>query len=89
MTTFLIDLFSSFKNENSQDVELLSLIFILVSSCSFHLDWRAKFPEWKYYYTVDLLFDLFGLVCFVNKIENFSVVIQLIPNQSNRRSTVR
>jgi hypothetical protein len=35
--------------------------------------------------TVDLLFDWFGLVCFAK----MSVVIQLIPNQSNRRSTVQ
>jgi hypothetical protein len=38
----------------------------------------------KYYCTVDLLFDWFGLVCFANKNKN----CQLIPTQSNRRSTV-
>jgi hypothetical protein len=43
----------------------------------------------KYHCTVDLLFDWFGLVCFANKNKNISVVIQLIPNQSNRRSTVQ
>jgi hypothetical protein len=44
----------------------------------------------KYHCTVDLLFDWFGLVCFENKNKNkMSVVIQLIPNQSNRRSTVQ
>jgi hypothetical protein len=37
----------------------------------------------------DLLFDWFGLVCFVNKNKKMSVVIQLIPKQSNRRSTVQ
>jgi hypothetical protein len=38
----------------------------------------------KYHCIVDLLFDWFGLVCF-SKI----AVIQLIPNQSNRRSMVQ
>jgi hypothetical protein len=42
----------------------------------------------KYYCTVDL-FDLFGLACFVNKKQKLSIVIQLISNQSNRRSTVQ
>jgi hypothetical protein len=46
-----------------------------------------KYLRGKYHCTVDLLFDWFGLVCFTNK-NNNSVVIQLIPNQSNRRSTV-
>jgi hypothetical protein len=40
----------------------------------------------KYPCTIDLLFDWFGLVCFANKKQKLSVVIQLIPNQSNRRS---
>jgi len=39
--------------------------------------------------TVDLLFDWFGLVCFENKNKKLSVVIQLIPSQSNRRSMVQ
>jgi hypothetical protein len=39
--------------------------------------------------TVDLLFDWIGLVCFGNKNKKMSVVIQLIPNQSNRRSMVQ
>ncbi len=39
--------------------------------------------------TIDLLFDLFGLACFANKNKKLSVIIQLIPNQSNRRSTVQ
>jgi hypothetical protein len=43
----------------------------------------------KYDCTIDLLFDWFGLVCFANKNKKISVVIQLIPNQSNRRSTVQ
>jgi hypothetical protein len=43
--------------------------------------------ERKYHCTVDLVFDWFGLVCFAN--EKMSVVIQLFPNQSNRRSTVQ
>ncbi len=30
--------------------------------------------------TIDLLFDLFGFVCFANKKQQLSVVIQLIPN---------
>jgi hypothetical protein len=38
--------------------------------------------------TVDL-FDSFGLVCFANKNIKLSVVLQLIPNQSNRRSMVQ
>ncbi len=37
-----------------------------------------------YHCTIDLLFDLF-----CNKNKKLSVVIQLIPNQSNRRSTVQ
>jgi hypothetical protein len=43
----------------------------------------------KYHCTIDLLFDWFELVCFANKNKKLSVVIQLIPNQSNRRSTVQ
>jgi hypothetical protein len=43
----------------------------------------------EYHCTVDLLLDLFGLVCFANKKRKMSVVMQLIPNQSNRRSTVQ
>ncbi len=39
--------------------------------------------------TVDLLFDWFGLVCFANKNKKMSVVIELIPNQSDRRSMVQ
>jgi hypothetical protein len=42
----------------------------------------------KYHCTVELLFDWFGLVYFAKK-QKLSVVIQLIPNQSNRRSTVQ
>ncbi len=42
----------------------------------------------KYPCTVDLLFDWFGLVCFAKK-QKLSIVIQLIPNQSNRRSMVQ
>ncbi len=34
------------------------------------------------------LFDWFGLVVFCKK-KKMSVVIQLIPNQSNRKSTVQ
>ncbi len=41
------------------------------------------------HYTIDLLFDCFGLVCFASKNKNCLVVIQLIPNQSNRRSMVQ
>jgi hypothetical protein len=44
----------------------------------------------KYHCTIDLLFDWFGLVCFANKNKNcHTKVIQLIPNQSNRRSNVQ
>jgi hypothetical protein len=39
----------------------------------------------KYHCTIDLLFDGFGLVCFANKNKKLLVVIQLIPNWSNRR----
>jgi hypothetical protein len=39
--------------------------------------------------TIDLLFDWFGLVCLANKNKKMSVVIQLIPNQANRRSMVQ
>jgi hypothetical protein len=44
--------------------------------------------EGKYHCTVDLLFDWFGLVCFVNKNKKISAM-KLIPNQSNRRSMVQ
>ncbi len=47
-----------------------------------------EYYKGKYHCTIDLLFDWFGLVCFANK-NNNSVVIQLIPNQSNRSSTVQ
>ncbi len=43
----------------------------------------------EYHCAVDLLFDGFGLVCFANKNKKMSVVIQLIPNLSNRRSMVQ
>ena len=43
----------------------------------------------KYHCTVELLFDLFGLVCLANKNKKLSVVIQLILNQSNRRAMVQ
>ncbi len=43
----------------------------------------------KYHCTIDLLFDWFGLVCFANKNKKLSIVIQLIPSQSNRRSMVQ
>jgi hypothetical protein len=43
----------------------------------------------KYHCTVDLLFDWSGLVCFANKNKKMSVLLQLIPSQSNRRSTVQ
>jgi hypothetical protein len=43
----------------------------------------------KYHCTVDSLFDWFELVYFANKNKKLSVVIQLIPNQSNRRSMVQ
>jgi hypothetical protein len=48
-----------------------------------------EYQRGKYHCTVDLLFDWFGLVCFANRNKKMSVVIQLIPNQSNRRSTVQ
>jgi dUTPase len=42
----------------------------------------------KYHCTIDLLFDGLDKVCFANN-KKMSVVIQLIPNQSNRRSMVQ
>jgi hypothetical protein len=62
-----------------------------------HIQQSPKFdkPSYRdyqrgmYHSTVDLLFDWFGLVCFANKNQKLSVVIQLFPNQSNRRSTVQ
>ncbi len=48
-----------------------------------------EYQRGKYHCTIDLLFDWFGLVCFANKNKKFSVVIQLIPSQSNRRSMVQ
>jgi hypothetical protein len=51
-----------------------------------------EYKRGKYHCTIDLLFDLFdlfGLACFANKNKKLSVVIQLIPNQSNRRSNVQ
>jgi hypothetical protein len=43
----------------------------------------------NYHCTIDLLFDLFGLICFANKKQKLSVVIQPISIQSNRRSMVQ
>ena len=48
-----------------------------------------EYKRGKYHCTVDLLYDWFGLVCFANKKQKLSVVIQLIPNQSNKRSMVQ
>jgi hypothetical protein len=48
-----------------------------------------EYKRGKYLCTTDLLFDWFGLVCFANKNKKLSVFIQLIPNQSNRRSMVQ
>jgi hypothetical protein len=48
-----------------------------------------EYQRGKYYCTIDLLFDLFGLACFANKKRDLSVVIQPIPNQSNRKSIVQ
>jgi hypothetical protein len=42
----------------------------------------------KYHCIIDLLLDWFGLVYLANKNKKLSVVTQLIPNLSNRRSTV-
>jgi hypothetical protein len=50
---------------------------------------RREGEREKYHCTVDLLSYLFGFVCFANKNKKLSVVIQLIPKQSNRRSTVQ
>ncbi len=52
-------------------------------------DKRSNYERGKYHCTIDLLFDWFGLDCFANKNKKLSVVIQLIPNLSNRRSTVQ
>jgi hypothetical protein len=46
-----------------------------------------EYLKGKYHCTIDL-FDWFGLVCFANKNQKLSVVIQLIPDQSNRRAMV-
>jgi hypothetical protein len=48
--------------------------------------YTREYLRGKYHCTIDLLFDWFGIVCFAKKL---SVVIQLIPNQSNRRSAVQ
>jgi len=48
-----------------------------------------EYLKGKYHCTIDLLFDWFGLVHFANKNKNLLVVIQLITNQSNRRSMVQ
>jgi hypothetical protein len=48
-----------------------------------------EYQRGKYHCTIDLLFDWFGLICFVNKKQKLLVVIQLIPNQSDRRSIVQ
>jgi hypothetical protein len=42
----------------------------------------------KYHCTIDLLFDWFVLVCFGDN-KKLSVVVELIPNQSSRRSMVQ
>jgi hypothetical protein len=52
-------------------------------------DWHGQTREYlRDHCTVDFLFDWFGLVCFANK-QKLSVVIQLTPKQSNRRSMVK
>ncbi len=48
-----------------------------------------EYSRGKYHCTIDLLFDWFGLACFAHKNKKLSAVIQLIPNQSNWRSTVQ
>jgi hypothetical protein len=48
-----------------------------------------EYKRGKYHCTIDLLFYWLRLVCFANKNKKLPNVIQLIPNQSNRRSMVQ
>jgi hypothetical protein len=52
-------------------------------------DILSKEYQITYHCMIDLLFDCLGLVCFAIKKRKLSIVIQLIPNQSNRRSMVQ
>jgi hypothetical protein len=61
------------------------IIFCSILRHSVHTLGR-QYCRWKYHCTIDILFDWFGLVCFAKKL---SVVILLIPNQSNRKSMVQ
>jgi hypothetical protein len=71
-----VTLFNSLKDHNL-------LIRSIQMACT------REYKRGKYHSTVDLLFDWFGLVCIANKNKKLSVVIQLIPNWSNRRSIVQ
>jgi hypothetical protein len=66
---------------------------IFLRRLSRHKHWyllaQPKYYRGKNHCTIDLLFGWFVLVCFANKKLKFSVVTQLIPNQSNRRSPVQ
>jgi len=66
---------------------------VLTFQCFITLSASANIRPWntkgEVSQTVDLQFDWFGWVCFANEKQKLSVVIQLIPNQSNRRSMVQ
>jgi len=53
------------------------------------MGWSREYSRGKYHSTVELLFDWFGISCMIAA--NFCLYLQnrLIPNQSNRRSTVQ
>ncbi len=78
------------------DCSFYRVWFCWVSLCRVLFCWRdavdteiREYKKGKYHCTIDLLFDWFGLACFANKNKKLSVVLQLIPNQSNWRSTVQ
>jgi hypothetical protein len=54
----------------------------LFNQTRYNVCFDREYLRGKYHCTVDLLFDWFGLVCFENKKQKLSVVIQLLPNQS-------
>ncbi len=57
--------------------------------CPLPISLSREYYRGKYHCTVDLLFWLVWISLFCKYKQKLSVVIQLIPNQSNRRSTVQ
>ncbi len=73
----------------TQGASVIKLLMFLIYTYLLSYSLIREYLRGKYHCTIDFLFDWFGLVCFAYKIQKLSVVIQLIPNQSNRRSIVQ